>query len=408
MIASISGIKFNDFNFNGVQDGQEPGLENFEIQLLDSSGNVAATTTTDISGFYEFSDLAPGSYIVREVSQTGFVQTQPTFPTEVSEVELGFTDNFQSPVNIANTTPIEFNEILKTSYDGEGAAEIENTGSNFEVIYEEGNNNFININGEEFELVNFHFHAESEHTVDGELSEMEMHIVHRNETGGLAVLGVFIEGSDGDDGDDEDENKNNSLEGDHKYGCGCECCMSIRDLASVLNFDRNDYRDDNDNDDGSEFANELAPVFDTVAEQLEENGSLPNAVEFTEEIDLAELLPDDSGWFYNGSLTTPPFSQEVNWFVFEEPIKLSEGQMNIFQDFLESVDLESNNRDLQPLNGRQFNELNYQVTVGDESITDLNFGDTPVNEIVGDRGIHHERLFLSKLVRVQKTHLLCI
>lgn len=74
-------------------------------------------------------------------------------------------------------------------------------------------------------------------------------------------------------------------------------------------------------------------------------------------------------------------------FVFEESIEVSPEQMNVFQDFLESVDLESNNRDLQPLNGRQLNELNHQVQVtGDESITDLNFGNTPVNEIVGGNG----------------------
>ena len=127
------------------------------------------------------------------MNQSGFVQTAPIFATEVIEIEPGVTDDFQSPVNIANAAPIEFDEILKTSYDGEGATEIENKGSNFEVIYEEGNDNFVNLNGEEFELINIHFHAESEHAVDGELSDLEMHIVHGNETGGLTVLGVLIE-----------------------------------------------------------------------------------------------------------------------------------------------------------------------------------------------------------------------
>ena len=109
-------------------------------------------------------------------------------------------------------------------------------------------------------------------------------------------------------------------------------------------------------------------------------------MEFTEEIEIAEVLPNNSGWFYNGSLTTPPFSEDVNWFVFEESIELSPEQVNVFEDFLESAEIESNNRDLQPLNGRQFNELNYQVVTGDESINDLNFGNTPVNEIVGGNG----------------------
>ena len=331
MVASVTGTIFNDLDFDGVQDSQEAGLENFEIQLLDSSGNIEATTTTDASGGYEFSNLEPDPYIVRQVNQSGFVQTAPIFSTEIIEIVSGSTDVFQSPVDITNDAPIEFDEILKTSYDGEGATEIKNKGSNFEVIYEAGNNNFINVDGEEFEVINIHFHSESEHAVDGELSDLEMHIVHGNETGGLSVLGVLIE------------------EG--------------------------------------QFNQELDPIFNTVRSDLNADGELSDTVEFTEEIEIAELLPDNSGWFYSGSLTTPPFSEDVNWFVFEESIEVSSEQMDVFEDFLESADLESNNRELQPLNGRQFNELNYQVQVtDDESITDLNFGNTPVNEIVGENG----------------------
>jgi len=331
MVASIAGTIFSDLDFDGVQDSQETGLESFEIQLLDSSGNIEATTTTDASGFYEFSNLDSDPYIVRQVIESGFVQTSPTFATEIIDIEFDAIDAFQSGVNIANVVPIEFNEILKTSYDGSESTEIQNKGSNFEVIYEAGNDNFIDLNGEEFELINIHFHSDSEHAIDGELSELEMHLVHGNETGGLTVLGVLIE------------------EG--------------------------------------EFNPTLAPIFNTVDSELATNGELPDSVEFTEDIEIAELLPDNSGWFYNGSLTTPPFSEGVNWFVFEESIEVSSEQMDVFEDFLESVDLESNNRDLQPVNGRQFNELNYQIQVtGDESITDLNFGNTPVNEIEGGRG----------------------
>ena len=331
MAASITGIIFSDLNFNGVQDAQEAGLENFEIQLLDSNGNVIETEITDADGFYEFSNLDSDPYIVRQEIQPGFVQTSPTFATELIDIEAGITDEFQSPVDIINTAPTEFDEILKTSYDGDGAIEIQNKGTNFEVIYEAGNNNFINLNGEEFELINIHFHSESEHTLDSELSELEMHLVHGNETGGLSVLGVLIE------------------EG--------------------------------------EFNQELAPIFDTVDSQLATNEELPDTVEFTESIEIAELLPDNSGWFYNGSLTTPSFNENVNWFVFEDSIEVSPEQMDVFEDFLESADLDSNNIDVQPLNGRQFNELNYQVQIiNDESITDLNFGNTPVNEIVGGRG----------------------
>lgn len=225
---------------------------------------------------------------------------------------------------------IEFGGVLKTSYDGEGAFEIENTGGNFEVLFEEGNNNFIDVSGEEFELVNFHFHLDSEHAINGELLDMEMHIVHANETGGLSVLSVltvFIE--------EGEANK------------------------------------------------ELATVFDAVAEELEANEELPEIVEFTEEFEIAEIFPGDSGWYYNGSLTTPEFSEGLNRFLFEGLIEVSSEQIEVFQDFLESADLESNNRELQFVNGRQFNEVNYQLTLGEESITNLNFGNTPISEIAG-------------------------
>ncbi len=324
MVASISGINFNDLDFDGVQDEGEVGLGNVEIQLFDPSGEIAATTTTDASGFYEFADLKPGPYVVSQVNPAGLSQTLPTFITETTEA-----GDFQSPVDLT-AEPIELGEVLKTSYDGEAPFEIENTGSNFEVIFEEGNDNFIEIDGEQFELINIHFHLESEHAIDGELSDMEMHIVHGNETGGVSVLTVFIE------------------EG--------------------------------------EFNAELAPIFDAVAEELEANGELPEVLEFTEEIEIAELPPGETGWYYNGSLTTPPFSEGLNRVLFEGSIEVSPEQIEVFQDFLASVDLESNNRELQLLNGRQFNEVNSQLTLGEESITDVNFGNTPIVNIIGSPG----------------------
>ena len=333
MVATITGTVFSDLNFDGVRDSGEAGLANFEIQLIDSSGDIIATTNTNNSGFYEFLGLESDTpYIVRQVIQPDFVQTSPSFATKLRDIEPGFTDAFQSPVDIISVVPpIEFDEILKTSYDGDGAIEIRNQGSNFEVIYEAGNNNFVNLNGEEFELINIHFHSESEHTIGGDLSELEMHLVHANETGGLSVLGVLIE------------------EG--------------------------------------QFNQELAPIFDTVRSELEANGELSDTVEFSQEIEIGELLPDNLGWFYNGSLTTPAFNENVKWFVFEDSIEVSSEQMDVFEDYLATADLESNNIDVQPLNGRQFNELNHQVLITeDDSTTELNFGNTPVNEIVGRRG----------------------
>jgi hypothetical protein len=75
--ASVFGHVFDDGNNpDGAQDADEPGLEGWTIQLLDSGGSVLRTTTTNSEGEYSFGDLTPGqTYTVREVPQSGWVPT---------------------------------------------------------------------------------------------------------------------------------------------------------------------------------------------------------------------------------------------------------------------------------------------------------------------------------------------
>ncbi len=67
--SSLSGTVFLDQNNNGTQNGADAGISGVSIELLNSSGTVIATTTTDASGNYSFTGLAPGSYSVREPVQ---------------------------------------------------------------------------------------------------------------------------------------------------------------------------------------------------------------------------------------------------------------------------------------------------------------------------------------------------
>lgn len=53
--------------------------------------------------------------------------------------------------------------------------------------------NIIKIDGKEFELIQLHFHADSEHTVDSNHFPAEMHLVHKAKDGKLAVLGLLID-----------------------------------------------------------------------------------------------------------------------------------------------------------------------------------------------------------------------
>lgn len=74
---SISGMKYNDSNGNGIKDTGESGLLNWTIVLKKNQGTILDTTMTDLNGNYRFSDLATGNYAVEEVMQTGWKQTFP-------------------------------------------------------------------------------------------------------------------------------------------------------------------------------------------------------------------------------------------------------------------------------------------------------------------------------------------
>jgi carbonic anhydrase len=66
-------------------------------------------------------------------------------------------------------------------------------------------------------------------------------------------------------------------------------------------------------------------------------------------IDPSALLPATRGYFtYVGSLTTPPCTEGVRWFVLKSPLSLSEGQIATFAKLYPA-----DARPVQPLNGRE-------------------------------------------------------
>lgn len=66
--SSISGLVFLDQNNNGVQDVGDTPIAGVAIQLL-SGANIIASATTDASGTYTFTNLAPGNYVIAEPTQ---------------------------------------------------------------------------------------------------------------------------------------------------------------------------------------------------------------------------------------------------------------------------------------------------------------------------------------------------
>jgi uncharacterized surface anchored protein len=79
LTGTISGVKFNDVNDNGVRDAGEDGLAGVTIRTTDASGTVS-TTTSNASGAFSFTGLAAGAYVVSEVVPNGFTQTAPAAP----------------------------------------------------------------------------------------------------------------------------------------------------------------------------------------------------------------------------------------------------------------------------------------------------------------------------------------
>jgi carbonic anhydrase len=146
-----------------------------------------------------------------------------------------------------------------------GDLELINNGHTIQANVPEGSQS--ELNGQTYDLIQFHWHRPSEHTVDGDPFAMELHFVHADASGNLAVLGVLLK------------------EGD---------------------------------------AN---PLYDILWEGQPEEGEANTL----SDVDFSRLLPGDlTTYVYAGSLTTPPCSEGVAWNVLETPAGISAEQVRAF------------------------------------------------------------------------------
>jgi len=149
----------------------------------------------------------------------------------------------------------------------------------------------ITIGGEEYRLAQFHFHQPSEEKLQGRTTDMVVHLVHQRGEGAymrLAVVAVLLKAG-----------APNAL---------------IEALWKHI-----------------------------PAESGHEPVKVPGVT-----INASELLPTDHGYYtYLGSLTTPPCTEIVTWYILRAPTQLSPQQVQTFKKYY------SNNvRPVQPLNGR--------------------------------------------------------
>jgi protocatechuate 3,4-dioxygenase beta subunit len=78
-LVTYSGTVFNDLNGSGSYQMGDPGLAGWTVELI-QNGNVIATTTSAADGSYSFSGITAGNYLIEEVNQAGWYQTDPVDP----------------------------------------------------------------------------------------------------------------------------------------------------------------------------------------------------------------------------------------------------------------------------------------------------------------------------------------
>ena len=144
---------------------------------------------------------------------------------------------------------------LKLDYKA-GIADVVNNGHTVQINYAPGST--LSVDGIMFELKQFHFHSPSENKINGKQFPLESHLVHADKDGNLAVVAVmFQEGA-----------------------------------AHTL----------------------LAKLWEKMPNKAGEKSALPTG------LSVSQLLPKGRDYYrFNGSLTTPPCSEGVRWFVMKQP-----------------------------------------------------------------------------------------
>jgi carbonic anhydrase len=192
----------------------------------------------------------------------------------------------QSPVDIRGAHLSSALQPIEFHYIG-GPVTLENTGRGIVAQVDPGS--YILVGGVRYNLLRYEFHHPSEHAVKGRLADMEVDLIHQSEDGRLADVSVRL---------NEDRGNPNAV------------------LAALW-----------------EHLPATAGSHAKVDDMINPGG----------------FLPADRGyWTYTGSQLTPPCSEGVSWFIFENDISISREQLRAFANLFRM-----NTRPLQDLHGRR-------------------------------------------------------
>ena len=125
----------------------------------------------------------------------------------------------------------------------------------------------------------------------------------------------------------------------------------------------------------------IQPILDAATTHLTAANSTTT---ISTPIDFAGLLPTSmQGWFFEGSLTTPPLSSPVNWLLLSTPITLDSTQFRQYEAVASGAGSNPNARSILPLAGRTVNQFNFDVNIQGQSIVDANFTVAPADTALG-------------------------
>lgn len=199
----------------------------------------------------------------------------------------------QSPIDLTDAVPIDeagierrLGEAVLTAGQRARVMDLVDNGHTVQITNDVPLS--MQLSDTTYELAQFHFHSPSEHTIDGEHAQLEVHFVHKSAAGELAVVGILVD------------------EGEHD------------------------------------------PIWDAVIAAFPDKAGGRRHVENLE-LDVNDLRPLPQHYYrYEGSLTTPPCSEGVQWIVMAEKRQISAEQMATVVALLHN-----NNRPVQALGDRQ-------------------------------------------------------